>query len=171
MPALFHRYATPLITGLFLVSLISGIALFFHVGQSSFHEMHEWLSMVLILPFVLHIWKNWRSFVGYFRRAPMAAALVVSLAAALYYAIPSPSAEGRRAGGPPQFAFTSAVLKNPASQVAPLLGSSAQDLDKRLVEAGFTAASPELPLSEIAARSGKSEGELLQSVMQQTKGR
>lgn len=32
MTAIFMRYATPLITTLFLVSLISGIALFFHVG-------------------------------------------------------------------------------------------------------------------------------------------
>ncbi len=46
---MFSRYATPFITGLFLVSLISGIALFFHVGPGGFHGMHEWLSMLLIL--------------------------------------------------------------------------------------------------------------------------
>ncbi|MCB1455931.1 MAG: DUF4405 domain-containing protein, partial [Nitratireductor sp.] len=60
MPDLLSRYATPFISGLFLVSLISGIALFFHVGPSGFHGMHEWLSMVLIAPFVLHLWKNWK---------------------------------------------------------------------------------------------------------------
>ena len=53
MPAILNRYATPLITGLFLVSMISGIALFFHWGSAWFHGMHEWLSMVLIVPFVL----------------------------------------------------------------------------------------------------------------------
>ena len=65
------RYATPLITGLFLVSLVSGIALFFHVGSAYFHSMHEWLSMVLIAPFILHIWKNWRAFLNYFKRSAM----------------------------------------------------------------------------------------------------
>jgi hypothetical protein len=50
MPALIQRYATPLITGLFIVSLVSGVALFFHVGQAYFHGMHEWLSMILASP-------------------------------------------------------------------------------------------------------------------------
>ncbi|MGE8104358.1 DUF4405 domain-containing protein [Allorhizobium sp. NPDC080224] len=58
MPNILSRYATPFTTGLFLISLISGIALFFHLGTAAFREMHEWLSMVLILPFVLHLWKN-----------------------------------------------------------------------------------------------------------------
>ena len=49
MPTLLQRYATPLITGLFLVSLISGTALFFHIAQSTFREMHEWLSLVLVV--------------------------------------------------------------------------------------------------------------------------
>ncbi len=46
MPAFLARYATPLTTGLFIVSLVSGIALFFHWGGAAFHGMHEWLSMV-----------------------------------------------------------------------------------------------------------------------------
>ena len=60
MKSILYRYATPFTTGLFLVSLVSGVALFFHVGPAAFHGMHEWLSMVLILPFVLHMWRNWR---------------------------------------------------------------------------------------------------------------
>ena len=46
--------ATPFTTGLFLVSLISGIALFFHWESRVFHGMHEWLSMVLIAPFIIN---------------------------------------------------------------------------------------------------------------------
>ncbi|KWV56512.1 hypothetical protein AS026_33635 [Rhizobium altiplani] len=165
MKSFFQRYATPFITGLFLVSLISGIALFFHFGPGSFHGMHEWLSMVLILPFALHLWKNWRSFINYFRRAPMAIALAISLAAALYYFLPSAPSEGRRAGGPPQFAFTSVILRNSLTEVAPLLQTPTEDLIAGLKANGFSAATPELPLTEIASRSGKSEGELVQSLL------
>jgi len=89
MPTFLSRYATPFTTGLFMVSLVSGIALFFHFGTSAFREMHEWLSMVLILPFVLHIWKNWRPFLMYFKRPPMAIALGLSLAAGLAMAWPA----------------------------------------------------------------------------------
>ena len=72
MKALLLKYATPFIAGLFLVSLVSGVALFFHVGNATFHGMHEWLSMVLILPFVLHLWKNWKPLFAYLSGAPMA---------------------------------------------------------------------------------------------------
>src|SRR3954463_6656648 len=59
MMSLFHRYATPLTLGLFAVSAVLGVALFFRVGQSVFHGMHGWLSLALLLPFTLHVWRNW----------------------------------------------------------------------------------------------------------------
>ena len=165
MTHLLRRYATPFITGLFLVSLISGIALFFHMGQSWFHGMHEWLSMVLIAPFVFHLWKNWKAFSNYFRRAPMAVALAISLAAALYYVVPSAGRERGRAGGPPHLAFASTILKNPASQVAPLLGTTPEALVQTLTGAGFLAAASDMSLADIAARSGKDEAALLQTLV------
>lgn len=165
MIALLQRYATPFITGLFLVSLVSGVALFFHWGQGWFHSMHEWLSMVLILPFVLHLWRNWRAFSNYFRRAPMAIALVICLVCSLYYVIPSSQQAGGRAGGPPQFAFSSVILNNPLSQVAPLIGSTSEELVQKLQSAGYTVASADTLLSDVASRSGKSEAELVQQLV------
>jgi hypothetical protein len=147
MRAFIQRYATPFITGLFLVSLISGIALFFHWGQSWFHGMHEWLSMFLIAPFLFHLWKNWKAFSNYFRRAPMAIALAISIAAALWYVVPSSGTERGRSGGPPQFAFASAILKNPPSQVAPLLGTSPELVVQELPNAGYSAAAQDVALS------------------------
>lgn len=97
MTNVFNRYATPLITGLFLVSLISGIALFLHIGPAGFHGMHEWLSMVLILPFALHVWKNGRPMLANFRRAPMVVALVLSTVAALAFLVPPSGGQGWRA--------------------------------------------------------------------------
>lgn len=89
MSRLLQRTATPLVTGFFLVSLISGLALFFHVGAGTFHAMHEWLSLVLILPFGLHVWKNCRLMAAYLRGAPMLASLAVATLAALAFAWPA----------------------------------------------------------------------------------
>jgi hypothetical protein len=158
MKPLLLRYATPFIAGLFLVSLISGIALFFHVGNALFHEMHEWLSMVLILPFVLHLWKNWRSLAAYLTKAPMAIALVASVVIAAPFASGRGEAGG---GGPPQIAVARALTKNSPAQLAPLLGVPAEQLVSRLVESGFAAASVDLPLNQIAVRSAKGEQELM----------
>ena len=163
MKLLLLRYATPMITGFFLISLVSGVFLFFHVGNSLFRGMHEWLSIVLILPFCLHIWKNWRPLINYLGRLPMTVALAASIASALAFAL----APASGAGGPPQMAFAHRIAGNSIEKVAPLLGDTTASLVVRLKEAGFSAAGPQLSLSDIATQSGKSEAELF-SVLRTT---
>lgn len=162
MPAYLARYATPLTTGLFMVSLVSGVALFFHFGSAAFHSMHEWLSMVLILPFVLHIWKNWRPFLSYFKRLPMAIALGVSLVAGLVFAWPAIT--GTATGTNPQVAMIQLVTKGTPAQIAPLLGQSEESLIATLKEKGFTAAETGKSLVDIATASGKGERDVVMTL-------
>jgi hypothetical protein len=136
MPALLNRYATPLITGLFLVSLVSGVALFFHVGSSWFHGMHEWLSLLLILPFVLHLWKNWRPLVCYLKRAPMWVALAASVALAALFVLPV-SGSGGAGGRPVQFAFAERMLDGTVEELAAVLNLEPAALYARLASAGI----------------------------------
>lgn len=157
MPSLLQRYATPLTAGLFLVSLVSGLALFFHVGQATFREMHEWLSLLLALPFILHLWKNWRAMVNYFRKPALALSLAVTLALAAPFAL---IASTGGADGPPQFALSHTLLGGTAAELAPLLKTTPEALLTQLESAGFTAATAGQPLTDIAAQSGKSEFEL-----------
>lgn len=163
MPSILARYATPFITGLFLVSLISGIALFFHWGPGQFHGIHEWLSMVLILPFLLHVWKNWRPMVLYFKRAPMVIALLVSLAASLAFFMPLGSSGGQRSA-PPQVALIQMVAKAKPAQLAALVGKKEDEILAALKTAGFAAAAPDLSLGDIARSSGKSDRDLIMQV-------
>ncbi len=155
MPSYLSRYATPFTTGLFLVSLISGIALFFHYGTTAFREMHEWLSMVLVLPFILHVWKNWRPFLAYFKRPPMALSLALCLIAGLVFAWPAITGTTSGAGGNPAFAMVNVIASGTPAQVAPLLGKTDTEVVKALKDAGFSAADVARPLSEIATASGK----------------
>ena len=158
MTKILSRYATPFVTGLFLVSMISGIGLFFHVDPGGFHGMHEWLSMVLILPFGLHLWRNWRPMVGYFRHVPMVLALVVSAIAAGAFVLAA--GEGATAGGPPQFQLASLLMAQPLADVALGLGQTPDALTAKLTAAGFTVSDAGQTLTDIAATSGKSEAEL-----------
>ena len=161
MPDLLNRYATPFVTGFFLISLISGVALFFHVGTAAFREMHEILSLVLILPFGLHAWKNWRPLLNYFRRAPFWIGSAVSLAAAIAFAWPAlTGAAAGSAGGPPPFALSNAVMKAPVAEVAPVLNVTADDLLAGLKAKGFTVTGAEQSLVEIGKASGKDTMEL-----------
>ncbi len=88
MNAIMTWWATPLTLGLFAVSAVSGVALFFHFGQGAFHEMHEWLSMVLLPPFALHMARNWTPLANYIKRSALWAPLGLSLVAAGAFAAP-----------------------------------------------------------------------------------
>lgn len=158
MTKLLAGYATPFITGLFLVSLVSGVGLFFHIDPGGFHGMHEWLSMVLILPFVLHLWKNWRPMVNYFKHMPMVLALVVSTVAAGFFMLPTD--EGTTAGGPPQFQLAHLLLTHPLADVAPGLGLTPDEMMAKLKTAGFAVSDAGQALTDIAATSGKTEADL-----------
>lgn len=157
MPALIQRYATPLITGLFIVSLVSGISLFFHVGQAYFHGMHEWLSMVLILPFVLHLWKNWRAMTTYLAKPAFAVAMGLSLAGSAVFAY---QGANNASGGPPQMALARMILASPPEEVAPLLNLTSEELAAKLAAAGFATPGPGQSLADLAKASGKSDMEL-----------
>lgn len=163
MPPILSRYATPLVTGLFLVSLITGVALFLHVGPAGFHPAHEILSLVLIVPFVLHIWKNWKPMACYLRHAPMAVALILSVVMTIPFLIPQ--GEGGSGGRPPQFALAQAMLAAPVDRVAPVLDQTPASLVAALEAAGFGAADATLSLAEIAAASGRSEAEVARAVL------
>ena len=151
MKAFFQRYATPSVAGLFLVSLISGIGLFFHFGPGAFHGMHEWLSMALIVPFGLHLWKNWRAVTLYFSGTPLVIACAASLALAAIFFAPVGGENG--GDGPPQFALVRTLAANSPAKFAPLLGLSGDDLVAKLKAAGFSAAAIDLPLTDIAKQS------------------
>jgi hypothetical protein len=156
MKSVLMRYATPSIIGLFLVSLVSGIALFFHVGPAALHGVHEWLSMILIVGFVLHVWRNWRPMLNYMKGKPLALAVAASIAASAVFFVPTGSATG---GRPPVFALAQTLMQHSAAEVAPALGLSADELTSRLQQAGFTG-SPDQPLAAIAAASGRSTMDL-----------
>ena len=164
MPSLLNRYATPFTTGLFLISLVSGIALFVHVGSNYFRAMHEWLSMVLIVPFVLHLWRNWHAMTVYFSKPAFAIAMVASLVMAFAFVFQAGSGRGG-AGGRPQFALVEAILSHSPAEVAAALGTTPEALVAQLQAKGFTAAELALPLKEIGEKSGKDDFDLTSALL------
>lgn len=133
MNALLTRWSTPLTLGLFAVSAVSGVALFFHFGQSAFHEMHEWLSLVLLLPFALHVVRNWTPLVNYARRRTLWAPLALSLVAAAAFAAPAAFETG---GGSPMSAAR-LVIHAPLADAAPLFKTTPEGLRATLAAKGF----------------------------------
>lgn len=155
LKTLMNRYATPFTTGLFLVSLISGIAIFFHWGDAYFRGMHEWLSMVLILPFVFHVVKNWGPLLSYLRRGWLVWPLAACTVAGLAFAWPALTASSTATGGNPAVALMRMVSGGTLEQIAPLTKKTPDQLAEALKAKGFTVASTSATLNDIAAASGK----------------
>ena len=164
MNVLVNRYATPFTTGLFIVSTVSGVALFFHWQSGAFHAMHEWLSMLLLVPFVFHVWKNWRSLLGYLKNKSLVVALVLSLIVAVPFVVPTLTGE-RSGGGNPAFRAIPLLTNAPIADVAPILKTTPDALVATLKQRGYDAASAETTLAALAAEKGEPANRLLFGLM------
>ena len=144
-----NRYATPFTIALFLVSTISGVALFFHLGSKYFHGMHEWLSMLLLLPVVFHTQKNWPGMKGYFKRKTIWMPTLLSLVGALVFVALAWNSPGR----PPS---PSAKLLGAQSiaALAPIMGETPAGLEAKLAENGYQASGSDT-LDAVAKKAGK----------------
>lgn len=162
MNTLINRFATPLTTGLFIVSAISGIALFFHWSQGEFHAMHEWLSMLLLIPFLLHLWKNWRGLVGYAKRKTLIIPLLASLLVALPFAV-SGLMGGQ--GGNPAFRPITLMTQAHLADLAPLLKTTPDALLTTLKQQGYQPQSTDETIDEIAKASNKQAAQILFAVL------
>jgi hypothetical protein len=159
-----NRYATPFTTGLFVVSLVSGVFLFFHYGTAAFRDMHEWLSMVLIVPFVLHVWKNWLPIKSYFSRGWLIWPLGASFAVAAVFAVMGITELGG-VGGNPQVAMYQAFGNARIADLAPVLKVSPQEIDARLQRVGLNGVSHDTSLVDAAKAGGKEARHVVFSVI------
>lgn len=164
------NYGTAFTTGLFLVSAVSGVALYFHLGVGVFRPMHETLSMVLLVPVVIHLWRNWRFLIAYFRQAAMPVALIVCAVAAGSYAFTvgnSATGTHRRgqSGGNPAFVLLESVQNTPLSLLAPAVALDETQALKRLAEAGFVGVTGEDTITALAKRSGRPALEIVGSLV------
>jgi len=150
MTPFLNRYTTPLTLGLFAVSAVSGLALFFHVGQGVFHSMHEWLSIVLLLPFAFHLWKNWGAMLGYVRRGALLAPSLATLVVSLVFVLPALT-HGER-GSP--FKAVQLLTRTSIASLAPVLKTTPDALQASLVQRGYKVVSSNDTLDSVAASSG-----------------
>ena len=161
MSPFLNRYTTPLTLGLFAISAVSGLALFFHVGQGIFHSMHEWLSIVLLVPFAFHLWKNWGAMLGYVRRGTLLAPAVATLVVSLAFVLPALS-YGER-GSP--FRAVQLLTTTSIVNLAPVLKTTPDALQASLVQRGYKVVSSNDTLDTVAASSGVPAIKLLVDVV------
>ena len=118
--------------------------------------------MVLLAPFALHLWKNWRGFLGYVRRRTLVVPLVASLLVALPFAVSGLAGSN---GGNPAFRTIPLMTQAHLSDLAPVLKTTPDALLATLQEPGYQAHSTDETLEAVAAAAGRPASEVLFAVM------
>lgn len=156
-----QRYATAATAALFLVTGVSGVLMFFHVGGKMFTSLHEWLGMLFVAAAALHLVRNGRGMVKVMKtmRAQVLFGLVG--AAALAFVATSTGSSAMN----PAFALVRAVEKAPISAIAPVLGVTVEDLAVRLRGAGVDVTGADQTFAEMAADQGVESQRLLAAAL------
>jgi Domain of unknown function (DUF4405) len=153
-----RAWATPLTVATTLVTLVTGVFLFFHFAPGLTRPSHEWIGMVMVLAVAAHIILNFRAFTTYFKR-PVGLALMtlgaVAMVATVFVSMPAGE------GGPTGMR---AVMRSvPSARIETLADLAGQDTDAvlaRLGAAGYDATA-ETTLSGLSGGNSDTQNEVI----------
>jgi hypothetical protein len=158
------RVSTPATVAAFVVSGVTGVLLFFHLGERLFKELHEWLGLAFVTAALLHLVRNRKALGSHARKPTLWIASGLALVAAAAFIVPAMAP--REGGGDGSRRLLQAMMAAPLEQVAPILATTPAELSGRLTAAGFTVAGPTTSLRDVAKASGRSPQELTTVLVQ-----
>lgn len=92
-------WATPLTVATTLITLVTGVFLFFHYSPGLTRVSHEWIGMAMVVAVFAHLLLNWRAFTTYFkRRVPLTLMGLGAVAMAATVLVSPPAREGGPSG-------------------------------------------------------------------------
>ncbi len=160
-----RNWVTPVTIGTSIFTGISGVLLFFHLGEGLLKEAHEWIGIVFILAALLHVESNWKPFRRYFSLGLPRVVMASVLAGSLTFMVLS----GHEEGGNPMIAAIKTIEKAPLSLVAQLQSRDAEELHILLEQRGYKVSDTSASLQTIANDSGKSDRELIRIIFGQAR--
>lgn len=151
-----RRHSTAAAAALFGVVAVSGVLVFFHVGNALLMGMHEWLGLAFAAAAVLHVVRNGPAFAALVRRPRFlwTGAAVLAVAAGLM------AASGPK-GANPAVALIHAAERAPLAEVADVLGVPADRLMEALRGQGVAVDDPTASIAGLAAASGQDSRRLM----------
>lgn len=164
--SLLRKYATSATTATFAVVAVTGVLVFFHVGDNYVKGLHEWLGIAFVAAALLHVARHFKSFTALLRQRRTQVMLgLAALVAAGFIASAAMQPEG---GGSPVRQAFQMVVTAPISSLAPLVGKTPEALTAALKAGGLENAAPDQTLGGLARQAGRPLPEVLRIVM--TKG-
>lgn len=144
---LLQKYATAATAATFAVVGVSGVLLFFHLGEAQLMGVHEWLGLAFVGAAAFHVTRHFRGFSNLLAktRTRVMFATMATITAAFMIAGTLQSS-----GGNPMKQFIGAASKAPVSAVAQMVGKSPEELTAQFAQAGVNGITAEQTLSDIA---------------------
>lgn len=150
-----RRWATPLTIVTSVLVGISGVMMFFHLGEGLIKGMHEWIGLLMVAAVVTHIVVHVKPFKRHFSQR---AALSVMFAVLLVSGSLLDFGDG---GGSPVMAVIHSVEAAPVSMLAELQQVSPQVLLDKLAAAGYESVSLDMSINVLAEQHQMHPKELL----------
>jgi hypothetical protein len=160
---IFQReWATPLTIGTFLLSAVTGIAIFFHIDTGLAKWSHEWLSWLLVGAAVLHVVANFGGFMRYFFEAKGLILMGIFTVLLVLSFVPLGGARSQ----PPFVAPIRALSQAPLPVLAQVAKITPEELRARLAKAKLPApTSDQQTLADLAGPNVRKQAHILSDVI------
>lgn len=136
--AIQREWVTPIAVGAFLISAVTGVAIFFHIDTGLAKVAHEWLSWLLLFAVLLHVGANFFGFKRYFSSGKALALMGVAMLVLVASFMPLGGERGGE-GGKPFMKPVRALAAAPLSTLAAVAKISPEQLRERLAKANVPA--------------------------------
>ncbi|WVH08809.1 MAG: hypothetical protein EoVTN8_78 [Fluviibacter phosphoraccumulans EoVTN8] len=114
----FKAIATPLVIATSVVTVLTGILMFFDLDRGLNRLAHERISIVFAIAIVLHVWRNWPGFLRVLSNHTGKSLLVLGLLVALLSFVHI----DQKSNEPAFIKAPHAILDAPLSKALPVLG-------------------------------------------------
>lgn len=157
-------WITPITTGAFLLTAVTGVLLFFHAATGLNKEVHEWISWIFLIGALLHLALNFGPFKKYLtqRKGQVLMGTFVLLLALSF--IPF---EEEHHHAPPFVPPIKALARTPLSTLAQVAGTSPDQLRDRLSRKGIAVASYDQSLSELIGNDFRDQVHILEELLEE----
>lgn len=141
------KYATILSIITSAVMSITGVMVFFHLGNNYVMGLHEWVGMAFVVALLFHVMRHLKPFMKYFTKIRTKVLVVIMICICIGFIAPTVLTPN---GGNPLKKFTQASMKAPIFSIAPIVGRDGESLIEMLEKQGITGVTQNQSLQDIS---------------------
>ena len=142
----WHDWATPLTTGAFALSAVTGILLFFKVQFGLVKPVHEWLSWLLVIGAIFHVIVNRRPLMKYISKPLGKGILIIFFVLICASMLPLQDKKGKH----PLAKVSDSIIQSPLSAVAQVANHQPDEAMNMLKSKGISVERMDQTIKEIA---------------------